>query len=267
MPPDGLRNASSTQPAKYTTPDMVTIVHSRHEILQSPDQYVEVIDTSTGNVTRHRHRRRGDLRRAAPGASGSTRETIACGLPAPSRSPGWWPIRASDWIYTSRSSPGGFDVYDVNTMQRVAWVRRASRPRIRATSIPRRAWSTPTKATGRLSACTSPRGNRRERASRGLRPRIGWLAVRHTLPDRLRLWAIAQRPAGGRRRCSLNSRTRAACTGDAEGLAQSACRVGRVLFFGDHRLRGRSEAAFPMPPSGSSQLEGYETGVSLRMER
>ena len=38
--------------ADYTGPDVATLVQSRHEIFQSVDSYVEVLDTNTGNVVR-----------------------------------------------------------------------------------------------------------------------------------------------------------------------------------------------------------------------
>ena len=38
--------------ANYTAPDVVTTIHPPHEIFQSADSYVEVVDTITGQVVR-----------------------------------------------------------------------------------------------------------------------------------------------------------------------------------------------------------------------
>ena len=131
--------------ADYTGPDVAWIGRNGREIYQSVDQYVEVVDTSTGNITRH-----GDTGVELTKKGGTKGEWLdeknnRLWVASTSKKPGLLVLNPETLqvikaipqtggvdqlvadpglglIYTFVSSPGGFDVTDANTMEHVAWV-------------------------------------------------------------------------------------------------------------------------------------------------
>lgn len=129
--------------ADYTGPDVAALVPSRHEIFQSADFYVEVIDTATGAVKREvdtgvKLTKKGGTKgeiydgkngRLWVGTTGKemlvlNSDTLATVAKLPQKSGA--DVVAFDpglgLVYAFEGGGNGFDVYDANTMKHVTFV-------------------------------------------------------------------------------------------------------------------------------------------------
>ncbi len=131
--------------ADYTGPDVAALVPSRHEIFQSVDSYVDVIDTNTGAVKRQvdtgvkltsKGGTKGEIYDAknnrlwvgttskTPGVLVLNPDTLQVIKTLPQK--GGADVVAFDpglgLVYVFEGSADGFDVYDANTMSHVTFV-------------------------------------------------------------------------------------------------------------------------------------------------
>jgi len=131
--------------ADYTGPDVAWIGRSGREIFQSADQYVQVIDTATGNVLRHADTGVELTKKGGTKGQWLDEKNNRLCVASTTKKPGMLVLNPDTLaviktipetggvdqlvadpglglVYSFVSSPGGFDVYDANTMEHVAWV-------------------------------------------------------------------------------------------------------------------------------------------------
>lgn len=131
--------------ADYTGPDVAWIGRGGREIFQSVDQYVEVIDTATGNVKRHADTGVELTKKGGTKGQWLDEKNNRLWVASTTKKPGVLVLNPDTLeviktipetggvdqlvadpglglVYAFVSSPGGFDVYDANTMEHAAWV-------------------------------------------------------------------------------------------------------------------------------------------------